>query len=125
VERQKKVFEDTYGKDEEGEEEESNEEQEVVVIVNGKPVVQVPDWLRPPLAFYSWGTNQQNDFVRLRIKVYNKHRQIEKKAELQKRRLKRLEEKSYLQWVDRFRVSETAEMESELEMMEATEVRYS
>ena len=122
AERQKKKYLaelGEFGDDEEGKKEE--EEKEEVMMVNGKPVVKIPDWLRPPLLFYDWDLKKQTKYVQMMIRVHVKTNQIQKKIEKEKKFFEKMSQKSYKDWYERFKIVEQAEMEAELKMIEAEE----
>lgn len=99
------------------------EDKEVVEMINGQPVLKVPEWLLPtlPLPFYEWDVKKQNKFIRMMIQIHIKQKKAKKNIEREMARLDKLHDKSYNEWADLYRVVEQEEMESELALMEAEE----
>ena len=141
AERQKKAFLAQFGADGAPDEEKSapppidamsggigneavdDEDKEVIEMINGQPVLKVPDWLLPslPLSFYQWDVKRQNKYIRMMIRIHIKQKRTKLNIQREIERIEKLHEKSYHEWADLHRVVEQEEMESELSMMEAEE----
>jgi hypothetical protein len=93
---------------------------EMDLLVTKKPF-PIPDWLDIPKGFTEWNMVTQNKYIRMRVMVRHKLQTIEKKAEKERKRLVKMEEKSYKAWDRRFRILEQEVMEAELAVMESSE----
>jgi hypothetical protein len=100
-----------------------DEDKEVIEMINGQPVLKVPEWLLPslPLSFYQWDVKRQNKYIRMMIRIHIKQKRTKLNILRELERIDKLHEKSYNEWADLYRVVEQEEMESELSMMEAEE----
>lgn len=83
-----------------------------------KKIIKIPEWMKKvPDVWDDWDAEKQMKYIDFHSNIRMRMKIIEKKAELEARRLAKLERKSTKEWEDLYSVAQQKNMESELEMM--------
>lgn len=133
LERQRKAFEEEYGKvsDDEGEEEEAED-----ALLPAKPKsptgrrsptkkgeeaavgLKLPSWLKKlPHQFNEWNVFKQRDYIQFMTNIHMKEVAIEKKIKRDEKRMQNLEKMSYELWDEKYQIVEYVSQITEYQMM--------
>jgi len=134
-ERQQAQYKKEFGSDDDDEEEVDEEGTESNVskrrmedigwldmMIMKKKLIPVPDWCTVPRGFYKWTIQAQNKYLRMKILVNAKQKQIDKNVIKENKFWVKFENKSYEDWELKYQMFEIEELKDELAMMEADEI---
>lgn len=89
-------------------------------------LLPIPDWMEKtlPKNFQTLSTLEKNKYLKLRVKINDRQKKIDKLVEKDEKRMLRLEKKSYKEWDIKYRILDQLTKKSELLMIETQEELY-